>query len=131
MYKIHRELIRQKLTPGNDGGLPDYVQVSSAAQPFTGDVPLPSRALSPFHPPDNITPGDLIAIIDAARAAHDAVATANELDEPICRIEKSGDDLRVEFGAQDGPLAGGGRFVIVRKAPAGYVADRHLGVWHS
>ncbi len=128
---MRRELIRQKLLPEDDAALPDYVQVSSAAQPFVGTVSIPNRSLRPFYPPDNIIAADLIAIVDIARAAHDAEALPSEIDDPICRIERSGDDFRVDFGAQDGPLAGGGSFVIVHKIPNGYVADRHLGVWHS
>lgn len=123
----------RELLGSPEGILSEYVQVSAAAEPFGKELPIPSGSLFPFGRPPGLSDEDLIHIIDAAREVHDAKGWSYT-QEPICRIEtdgRTGGDLRVMFGWQDAPLAGGGTFVDVHKTPTGYKADGELGRWVS
>jgi hypothetical protein len=115
--------------------LPEYVQISDAAAPFTSILTVPRSDLMPFDPdgtpfgdPAKLTDDEWIALIDLVRPVFERNGGG-----PICRVESAEGMLRVYSGWQEGLLSGGGRLVNVKRKPGGgfeLVGDG-VGMWMS
>lgn len=84
-------------------------------------IPLREADFSPLQLDDR----DLIDLIEGARAALPA-------DQPLIRIEHSGDTYRVFSGRQWAPLAGGGEFVTFNRINGRLkLKSDGVGIWAS
>ena len=115
--------------------MPRYVQISLPNEPFDDHLTVPDRERMPFQPDHRffgkavkLSDEELISLVDLVRPVF-----AKNDGGPIYRIEMKGELIRVFSGEQQGPLAGGGRFVDVkRKAGGGFeLANENVGVWTS
>lgn len=120
--------------PKHDAELSNYVQVSLPDKPFGEVAEVPWGPELPFDPPEEVAEADLVPVLDAARriiGATPYIGDCNDRFLPIQRFDVNPGEIRVLFGWQVGPLAGGGVVVTVRKTKRGFVADRETGVWDS
>jgi len=115
--------------------MPRYVQISLPNEPFDDRLAMPDREMMPFQPDHRffgmavkLSDEELISLVDLVRPVF-----AKNAGGPIYRIEMKGELIRVFSGEQQGPLAGGGRFVDVkRKAGGGFeLANEDVGIWVS
>jgi hypothetical protein len=120
-----RQIVRQL---GAEWPAPQpYLQLSTRP---SDQMLTPAEVDLPFSPPDGISDGELIKVVDAARTA----ATKNDstaADMPVCNIEVGKDGtVRVFFGWQAGGLNGRGVFVELKREGAGF-AEPSVGMWVS
>ena len=115
--------------------LPRYVQISDADAPFTGNVAVPELDLIPFDHDSRVLHATLsdeewVALVDLVRPVFKMNGGG-----PICRVRPAETEgvLRVFSGWQEGPLAGGGRYVEVkRKSGGGFeLVGDVVGIWMS
>jgi hypothetical protein len=115
--------------------MPRFVQISRPNEPFDERLTVPEREMMPFEPDHRyfgeavkLSDNELVSLVDLVRPVF-----ARNDGGPIYRIEMKGDWIRVFSGEQQGPLAGGGRFVDVkRKAGGGFeLVNDDVGIWVS
>lgn len=115
--------------------MPRYSQISLPNEPFDDRLTVPDRDMMPFEPNHRyfgeavkLSDDELVSLVDLVRPVF-----AKNDGGPIYRIEARGEIIRVFSGEQQGPLAGGGRFVDVkRKAGGGLeLVNEDVGIWVS
>lgn len=101
--------------------MPKYVQISRPNEPFDDRLTVPDREMMPFQPDHRffgeavkLSDEELVSLVDLVRPVF-----AKNDGGPIYRIEMKGELIRVFSGEQQGPLAGGGRFVDVKRKVGG------------
>ena len=118
-----------------------YCQVSPKTQPFTTQTSIPSQdSMLPFPAPHGFLEHEIAEIVDFLRSAPKErtktefgvfyVESGIDLSLPITRIAEEGEIIKVRTGTQEGPLAGMGQYLEIKKTPEGYELIR-VGEWVS
>jgi hypothetical protein len=115
--------------------LPDYIQISDEAAPFAKILNIPRLDRMPFDPNGapfgksaKLSDEEWVALADLVRPLFES-----HKGGPICRVESAEGVLRVYSGWQEGPLAGGGCLVSVKRKPGGgfELVGNGVGIWMS
>ena len=114
----------------------DYWQVSLREQPFGSELFIPEGALLPISPPKDFTETEVIEIIDFVRTNPSSPSKPHEIpipgsfdgSKPIYSIKRQSDLIEVQSGTVQGPLAGAGEFILLRKADQGFEVVS-IGTW--
>jgi hypothetical protein len=126
-----------------EGMLAEYIQVSPADQPFTGQLTKPSAIDLPFtekavaidpnsRQSSPMSREELVGIVDFVRdlSNYQNTGLGRRPELPIFSIRREGSKVEVTFGYLYGPLAGGGETVTLERTPTGYRV-KTVGMWAS